>query len=95
MQCDTIKKGGECTFMTARGCSYKEGQCYPIVEKCNGCDRIHEFGGQTYCKSYPEPAVKWEHNACNFATHVQATFDKSGQVKINPIKASKRAAKKR
>jgi len=95
MQCDTIKKGVECTFMTLRGCAYKEGQCYPVVEKCNGCDRIEEFNGQVYCRSYAEPAMKWEHSVCNFATHMQATVDKSGNIKINPLKASKRAAKKR
>ncbi len=95
MQCDTIKKGVECTFMTSGGCNYKQGQCHPVVDKCEGCERTHEFSGQLYCKSYADPAMKWEHSACNFATHVQATVDKYGQVKVNPIKASKRASKKR
>jgi len=95
MKCTTIKKGFECAFMAENGCSYKGGRCYPVVDKCEGCERIKEFGGEKYCSSYPEPAVKWAHGACNFATHVKATVDKSGQVKINPLKASKRAARGR
>ncbi len=95
MKCVTIKKGVECAIMSSTGCSYKGGQCYPIVEKCDGCDRMAEFEGYTYCNSYPEPSVKWDRGACNFATHIQATLDKSGKVKINPLKASKRAARGR
>lgn len=95
MKCVTIKKGVECAFMVTEGCSYKGGQCYPIVEKCEGCDRTSEFDGKVYCNSYPEPEAKWDHGACNFATHIQAVVDKAGKVKVNPLKASKRAAKGR
>lgn len=95
MKCVTIKKGVDCAFMVSEGCSYKGGQCYPIVEKCEGCDRTSEFDGKLYCNSYPEPEAKWDHGACNFATHIQAVVDKAGKVKVNPLKASKRAAKGR
>lgn len=67
----------------------------PVVEKCDGCGRSHEFEGAKYCSSYAQPAAKWKHGACNFATHVKASLDKGGKVKINPLKASKRAAKGR
>jgi len=67
----------------------------PVVEKCDGCGRAHEFEGAKYCTSYAQPAAKWRHGACNFATHVKASLDKGGKVKINPLKASKRAAKGR
>ncbi len=67
----------------------------PIVEQCQGCERIKEFAGNQYCSSYPQPAAKWRHGACNFATHIKASVDKQGQVKVNPLKASKRAARKK
>ncbi len=95
MKCMTIKKGVECALMTSEGCSYLGAHCHPVVEKCEGCDRTTEFQGKIYCNSYPEPAAKWERGACNFATHIQATVDKTGKVKINPLKASKRAARGR
>ncbi len=69
--------------------------CEPVVEQCNGCGRIKEHSGQNYCASYPIPEKKWHLGACNFATHVRAELDKGGKVKINPLKASKRAAKGR
>lgn len=67
----------------------------PVVEKCEGCERIKEVEGERYCTSYASPSQKWRNGACNFATHVKASVDKEGKVKLNPLKASKRAARKR
>lgn len=69
--------------------------CEPVVEQCEGCGRIKEHEGGRYCGSYPSPEKKWHLGACNFATHVRAELDKGGKVKINPLKASKRAARGR
>ncbi|WP_461209513.1 PxxKW family cysteine-rich protein [Desulfocurvus sp. DL9XJH121] len=67
-----------------------------ISEKCEGCERVvaHESGGQ-YCTSYAQPAKKWNMGVCNFATHMRAEKDTQGNVKVNPLKASKRAARGR
>ena len=70
-------------------------ECHPIVEKCVGCERTMEQDGVKYCKSYPMPERKWAQKVCNFATHVKLEIDKGGKVKINPLKASKRAARGR
>jgi hypothetical protein len=70
-------------------------ECHPIVEKCIGCERIKEVESEKYCSSYPMPEKKWAHTVCNFATHVKATKDTGGKVKVNPLKASKRAARGR
>lgn len=70
-------------------------ECQPIVEKCDGCERAKEVEGAKYCTSYPSPARKWSHGVCNFATHVKAEKDTGGKVKVNPLKASKRAARGR
>ena len=67
----------------------------PVVEKCDGCGRSHEFEGAKYCSSYAQPVASWKHAACNLASNVKASLDKGGKVKINPLKASKRAAKGR
>ena len=65
----------------------------PIIDKCEGCDRIRSFDGENFCGSYPSPARKWFDGRCNFATHIKAESSKSA--KVNPLKASKRAAKGR
>jgi len=80
---------------TENGMLFKGIECLPIVEKCEGCERAREFDGQKFCISYPQPEKKWKLGACNFATHVKATVDKAGKVKVNPLKASKRAARGR
>lgn len=65
----------------------------PIIDKCEGCERIREFDGQQFCSSYPLPARKWVGGRCNFATHAKAQT--AAAAKVNPLKASKRAAKGR
>ena len=65
--------------------------CLPVVEKCEGCDRIRNFESQNFCSSYPIPEKKWTLGRCNFATHIHDAS--RSQAKTNPLKASKRAAK--
>ena len=65
----------------------------PIIDKCEGCDRIREFEGENFCSSYASPASKWSGCRCNFATHVKVQV--AAAAKVNPLKASKRAAKGR
>lgn len=65
----------------------------PIVEQCAGCERIRAFDDQEFCSSYPDPARKWVGGNCNFATHIKVQA--ADKAKVNPLKASKRAAKGR
>lgn len=65
----------------------------PVVDQCEGCDRIRDFEEEKFCSSYPNPASKWAGGRCNFATH--AKIEVAAQAKVNPLKASKRAAKGR
>ncbi|MGE4298819.1 MAG: PxxKW family cysteine-rich protein [Desulfovibrionaceae bacterium] len=80
---------------TDEGLLFKGFICTPVVEQCVGCERIRDYEGVDYCTSYAQPLQKWALGACNFATHVKAVVDKGGKVKINPLKASKRAARGR
>jgi Family of unknown function (DUF6811) len=89
MICQTIRKGSECAFMSAKGCSYNGGLCREIVEACKGCTRASEIPSGWYCSACPEPAVKWKNGNCNLATHVVAA-PAAAKAKINPLKASKR-----
>lgn len=92
MVCTTIRKGMECPFMTAQGCSYNGGACHAIAEQCNGCSRSAEFASGWYCTACPDPALKWKNGNCNLATHVTtAAADK--KAKLNPLKASKRGSR--
>ena len=94
MNCTTIKKGKECLFMTTNGCSFNGGVCHTTVDQCDGCARSTEHASAWYCAACPEPASKWKNGNCNLATHVKAGTSAS-KTKINPLKASKRANKKR
>ncbi|MFO7761524.1 MAG: PxxKW family cysteine-rich protein [Thermodesulfobacteriota bacterium] len=68
---------------------YNSGFFNPIVEECEGCDRIIKVNNNKYCKTYAFPEAKWRLGLCNFATHKKLTI-KGGQKKVNPIKSSKR-----
>ncbi len=92
MECTTIKKGVECSFMTTKGCSYSGGICHQIVEQCQGCNRPVEIASGWYCSACPEPAAKWRNGHCNLASHVTHA-QSTGKVKVNPLKASKRRAR--
>ncbi len=80
---------------TDQGLKYNGFLLQPIVESCNGCERVKEFQGEWFCSTYPYPASKWRNGSCNFATHVKRDLGKSAQAKLNPIKASKRARGKK
>ncbi len=79
--------------MTPEGMQYNGAIFQPIIDKCEGCARVREFEGQSFCSSYPMPTAKWSLGTCNFSTHARAT--QAAQAKVNPLKASKRAAKGR
>jgi len=92
MVCTSSKKGVECFFMNKSGCQFNGGSCHPIVDACNGCQKAKEFPAGKFCLIFPEPATKWRAGKCNMATHVEKVVAK-GAAKVNPLKASKRAAK--
>lgn len=73
---------------------YTSGIFNPIIDKCEGCDRVIEVESQKFCKTYTSPVAKWKLGICNFASHVKPEVLAS-TVKVNPLKASKRAMGKR
>jgi hypothetical protein len=93
MQCQSLKPGVECLFMKKSGCSYNGGKCFTVVENCEGCTRIVVFEAGKFCSSFPSPAQKWQSTSCSMATHKKV--QKAEELKINPLKASKRAAGKK
>lgn len=81
-------------MQTAKDMSYSAGTFQPVIDKCEGCERVVSEGGATYCKSYTNPAAKWRIGICNFATHAKPEI-KVVKVRINPLKAAKRASSRR
>lgn len=73
---------------------YSEGKFQPIVENCEGCDRVVEAEGDKYCRTYLYPQAKWRLGICNFATHRKPEILVTN-VKVNPLKAAKRASKRK
>lgn len=90
MVCTTLRPGFECIFMTKKGCQFNGGSCHPIVDQCDGCQRITEYPTGKYCMSFLDPSIKWKNGVCNMATHIQINTKKETN-KINPLKASKRS----
>ena len=88
-----MAKSLENAVQTADGVEVNGMQILPVVEQCATCDRIRAFAEQEFCGSYPNPARKWAAGRCNFATHLKSAT--GGSAKVNPLKASKRAAKGR
>lgn len=78
---------------TAEGVEVNGVVMLPVVEQCIGCDRAANFEEQQFCSAYPNPSRKWAAGRCNFATHIKTETGKAA--KVNPLKASKRAAKGR
>jgi hypothetical protein len=95
MVCATVKVGMDCAFMTRSGCGFNGGSCHPVVEQCDGCQKVLDLPMGRFCSSYPNPSTKWKSTHCNFATHSKLESQSQQQVKINPLKASKRATKRK
>lgn len=74
--------------------NYSDGRFQPIIDKCEGCGRIVEQEEVQYCTSYLYPAAKWKLGFCNFATHAKPEINII-KVRINPLKAAKRASKRK
>jgi len=72
--------------------NYSDGKFQPVVDKCEGCERIVEDNGSQYCQTYLYPQAKWKVGICNFATHQKPEI-KVTKVRVNPLKAAKRASK--
>ena len=93
MICETVKKGVDCAFMSKKGCGFIGGSCHPVVEQCGECSKIFDYESGKYCKIYPEPKSKWLRGNCPTASHIKMEISEAQ--KINPLKASKRASKKK
>ena len=91
MLCTTTKKGIDCFFMSKKGCTFAGGNCHEIVQQCEGCGHVLVCEEKKYCKAYPDPAAKWQFGTCNLATHIQRKLGDAAK-KVNPLKASKKAA---
>ena len=92
MICGVIKVGKECTFMTKKGCSFNGGECYAIVDRCQGCQRVALFPAGQFCIACPDPAAKWSARDCNLATHIVREKVPQMVKAVDPLKASKRKA---
>jgi hypothetical protein len=74
--------------------NYADGRFQPIIDKCEGCGRIVDIEATKFCKSYVNPAAKWKLGFCNFATHAKPEISVV-KIRVNPLKAAKRASKRK
>lgn len=81
-------------MQTTEAANYGQRSFQPIIDKCEGCDRVVGENDVNYCKTYVNPAAKWRIGYCNFATHSKPEINVV-KVRINPLKASKRASRRK
>jgi len=81
-------------MQTSNAAKFIDGSFLPVVEQCIGCDRIVEFEGSNFCDTYKAPAAKWRLGICNFATHAKPEV-KIVKIRVNPLKAAKRASRRK
>ncbi|NOQ47443.1 MAG: hypothetical protein GQ559_12405 [Desulfobulbaceae bacterium] len=81
-------------MQTSENKKYSERAFQPVLEQCEGCDRIVEENDAMYCRTYINPSAKWRLGICNFATHAKPEV-KVVKVRINPLKAAKRASNRK
>ncbi|MDL2226032.1 PxxKW family cysteine-rich protein [Deltaproteobacteria bacterium OttesenSCG-928-M10] len=43
----------------------------PVVEQCDGCDRVLSENGGKLCSAFAFPDTKWRLGPCSMATHVK------------------------
>ncbi len=72
---------------------YGSGTFQAVIDKCEGCGRIVEVEANKFCLTFTVPSAKWRLGFCNFATHAKPEIV-AAAVRVNPLKASKRAAAK-
>lgn len=80
-------------MQTSEIAKFSDGSFNPVVEQCEGCDRIVEADSDKYCNTYSSPQAKWRLGMCNFATHAKPEI-KIVKVRVNPLKAAKRASRR-
>jgi len=73
---------------------YVKNLFQPVVEQCDGCDRVIEEDNTRFCTTYVNPKAKWHLGMCNFATHAKPEI-KTVKIRINPLKAAKRASRRK
>ena len=81
-------------MQTSKMTKFSEGGFLPVIDKCEGCERIVEKEGNKYCDSYMNPSAKWRLGICNLATHAKPEVVVV-KVRINPLKAAKRASRQK
>ncbi len=70
---------------------HSSGFFQPVIDKCEGCERIVEANNNKYCQTFAFPDAKWRLGICNFATHKKPEIVVA-TIKVNPLKAAKRAS---
>ena len=81
-------------MQASNAAKFIEGSFLPVIEQCNGCERIVEIEQGKFCDAYMNPAAKWRLGICNFATHAKPEV-KIVKIRVNPLKAAKRASRRK
>jgi len=81
-------------MQASKAAKFTDGSFLPVIEQCNGCERTVDAEGGRFCDTYMNPPAKWRLGICNFATHVKPEV-KVVKIRVNPLKAAKRASRRK
>jgi hypothetical protein len=81
-------------MQTGNTVKFSDGSFLPVIEKCEGCERIVEAESGKFCDTYMNPGAKWRLGICNFATHAKPEVA-IVKIRVNPLKAAKRASRRK
>ena len=81
-------------MQTGNATKFTTGSFLPVIEQCNGCERVVDVDGKQFCDTYVNPEAKWRLGICNFATHAKPEV-KIVKIRVNPLKAAKRASRRK
>lgn len=104
MECTLLDKSIDCHFAQkgnngSNRCGYNGTSCIEVTEDClkgddeKPCGHIMETPKGQFCTKFPNPESRWERGRCPLATHIKLDFAVPLEKKLNPLKASKRAAR--
>jgi hypothetical protein len=50
----------------------------PVIEQCDGCDRVQSVEAGRLCSAFAFPETKWRLGPCSMATHVKIEVANKG-----------------
>ena len=61
----------------------------PVVEQCNGCERVLSADDSALCSAFAFPDTKWRLGPCSMATHIKSESANAEKKRVGQQKQKK------